>query len=138
MKRKRSNHTKSAPMRIWIGASVGCVFSLCVAMLLTTLTINGTMREDTASFLITLEHGIATFLCTLISGKISSERRLLVCALSALLYCALLIGTTILVFDAQFVGVGGALLSCGLGAICGWGIGTLKIGKKTRRFSKGL
>lgn len=132
MKRKRINQAGSAAKGIGVGLLAGFVFSLASAALLALMIIKGNIDEGAAGFWVILVHGGATFVSALLSGKLSRKRYLVVCLVPALLYYTILVGFTVLIFDAHLAGAGGGVVICALGAILGWLACTLRTGKKRR------
>jgi hypothetical protein len=69
----------------------------------------------------------------MIGGKLTAKRLCVTCLLSALLYCMVILGCAVLVFDAGLSGTWGHILTCVLGGSCGCVVCTLTTGKKRRR-----
>lgn len=102
---------KGLPEALGIGLLAGMAFTLAGTGLLAYLIGNETMDIGTVGAGCIVIHLIGSALSCLVAHAIMKRQRIVVCALSAMCYFLVQIGTTALLFEGQYRGVGAGVLT---------------------------
>lgn len=118
----RNDRRKKLPNRfvstaLLFGVSTELAISLLAAAIIATLVLGGRVSEEKMQYFAVAIQFLATFAGALIAGKTLQNRFAMTCGITAAIYCLLLIGTGILIFDCALESVWTGIVSVAAGAV---------------------
>lgn len=117
MKNISVSRTSWVVSNILIGVAIGVLISLALAMIAVAFINNKMINESRIDMIIAPIHLAATFVGCIISGKRMGRQYAIICGIVAILYCIILLSSTILFFDGVFQKVGLGVVMCAAGSI---------------------
>lgn len=112
---KITGRAMSMPAGLAIGAAVSMAVTVAVSFIGAQLVINEVIPQEQIGFCALAALMLGAMLGAITSDRKIKSRRLLTCAISGAVYCAVLLGITALFFGARFDGVGATVLTVMLG-----------------------
>lgn len=116
-----------------LGVAAAIVISIICALVISLLVMNGHMSEGTITYFACGTQLLSALLGTLIAGKAVGEKYALVCGVTALIYCFILVAAAILCFDSAFGNAAFGIFMMLIGCAASCLICTRQGGRKTRR-----
>lgn len=133
MKRTSQTGTNTIIKNIMLGLLAGILVSILMILLAAFLVHNGTMTENKINLIVTPIQFVAVLIGSLLAGKRAGKKYAIICGATALLYCMILLCTTIMFFDSTFHAVGLGIGMCAAGYIAACTICMTGKGKKRKR-----
>lgn len=126
--RKSSGRAKSMPAGLALGAAAAFAITLAVSAIGAKLVDMGSLKETAIGYWVMGILLISAFTGAMVAVGSIKRQKLMVCALSALIYYGCLLSTTALLFGGQYQGMGATALM----VLCGGALAAMLCSRKGR------